>query len=169
MSDIDIYCVDEQDAHVMDLARWTQLCRAALVEEKVRGLAEVSLIFTDEATIAHLNEEFMGKVGPTDVLSFPIDADDEPTGRVPDAGGTGPGDDPVPEIPQLVGDIVLCPAVAARNALEHEVSFEDEVALLIVHGVLHLRGWDHVIDSEAEAMEARERDILARHYVAGGQ
>ena len=64
----------------------------------------------------------------------------------------------------MVGDIVLCPLVAARNAVDHEVSFDDEVALLIVHGVLHLRGWDHMIDDEAERMEAREREILARHY-----
>jgi probable rRNA maturation factor len=63
-----------------------------------------------------------------------------------------------------VGDILLCPAVAARNAVEHEVSFDDEVALLIVHGVLHLRGWDHMLDDEAERMEAREREILSRHY-----
>ena len=124
----------------------------------------MSLIFCDEATIAELNEQFMGKTGPTDVLSFPIDAEPEPTGRVPDAGGTGPGEPPVEEIPQLVGDIVLCPLVAARNAVDHEVSFDDEVALLIVHGVLHLRGWDHMIDDEAERMEAREREILARHY-----
>jgi probable rRNA maturation factor len=65
-----------------------------------------------------------------------------------------------------VGDVVICPAVAARNALEHEVTLDDEMALLIVHGVLHLRGWDHLIDEEAEQMEARERELLARHYRA---
>jgi len=161
---IDIYAADEQTDHEIDLERWVALCRAALIEEQVKAPAEVSLIFCDEATIAELNEQFMGKTGPTDVLSFPIDAEPEPTGRVPDAGGTGPGEPPVEEIPQLVGDIVLCPVVAARNAVDHEVSFDDEVALLIVHGVLHLRGWDHMIDDEAERMEAREREILARHY-----
>jgi probable rRNA maturation factor len=114
--------------------------------------------------MADLNEQFMGKKGPTDVLSFPIDAEPDPTGRVPDAGGTGPGEPPTPEIPQLVGDIVICPSVAAANAVEHECSFDDEIALLIVHGVLHLRGWDHVLDEEAERMEARERELLARHY-----
>jgi probable rRNA maturation factor len=83
---------------------------------------------------------------------------------VPDAGGSGPGEPPPPEIPQLIGDVVLCPAVAARNAEEHGVSFEDEVALLIVHGILHLLGWDHAEDEEAERMEARERELLTRHY-----
>jgi probable rRNA maturation factor len=161
---IDIYAADEQVDQKIDLERWIELCRHALSEEGVRGLAEVSLIFTSGATMADLNEQFMGKKGPTDVLSFPIDAEPDPTGRVPDAGGTGPGEPPTPEIPQLVGDIVICPSVAAANAVEHECSFDDEIALLIVHGVLHLRGWDHVLDDEAERMEARERELLARHY-----
>ncbi len=163
---VDIYAADEQHDQDIDLARWVDLCRGALEDEGVRGLAEVSLIFADEPTIADLNQQFMGREGPTDVLSFPIDADVEPSGRVPDAGGSGPGEPPAPEIPQLVGDVIICPAVAARNALEHEVSFDDELALLIVHGVLHLRGWDHAIDEEAERMEARERELLARHYRA---
>ena len=97
------------------------LANASLTDEGVRGLAEVSLIFLDESTIAALNQQFMGKSGPTDVLSFPIDNEPEPSGRVPDAGGSGPGEPPLPEIPQLIGDIVICPAVAAINAVEHEV------------------------------------------------
>jgi probable rRNA maturation factor len=165
---IDIYAADEQHDHEMDLERWIGLANAALVDQGVRGLAEVSLIFSDEATIAALNLQFLGKVGPTDVLSFPIDSEPEPTGRVPDAGGSGPGDPPANEIPQLIGDIVICPAVAARNALEHECPLDDEIALLIVHGVLHLMGWDHVADDEAERMEARERELLARHFRASG-
>jgi probable rRNA maturation factor len=161
---VDIYAADEQHDHEIDLERWTKLALGALTDEGVRGLAEVSLIFADEVTIADLNQQFMGKTGPTDVLSFPIDGDPEPSGRVPDGGGSGPGEPPSPEIPQLIGDVVLCPAVAARNALEHHVSFEDEIALLIVHGILHLLGWDHVEDEEAERMEARERELLTRHY-----
>ena len=161
---IDIYAADEQTQFEIDLERWTTLCRSALVEEGVRGLAEVSLIFTGEYAMAELNEQFMGKKGPTDVLSFPIDAEPEPSGRVPDAGGTGPGEPSSDDIPQLVGDIVICPSVAQRNCVEHECSFEDELALLIVHGVLHLRGWDHEVDEEAERMETREREILGRHY-----
>jgi probable rRNA maturation factor len=161
---IDVFAADEQNAVVVDLDRWSALCQSALVDEGVRGLVEVSLIFNDETAMAQLNEQFMGKTGPTDVLSFPID--DEPlfTGRVPDSGGTGPGLPAEPEIPTLVGDIVICPAVAARNAVEHEWTLEEEVALLVVHGVLHLLGWDHADDEDAEAMEAREREILARHY-----
>jgi probable rRNA maturation factor len=161
---IDLFVSDEQDHIVMDLERWSALAQAALREEGVRGSVEVSLIFSDEPTIADLNERFMGKSGPTDVLSFPID--DEPlySGRFPDSGGTGPGEPIAPVIPQLVGDIVICPSVAERNAVDHEVSFEDEIALLVVHGVLHLLGWDHMEDDEAERMEAREQEILKRHY-----
>lgn len=163
---IDIYAADEQHDHVIDLERWVALANGALVDEGVRGLAEVSLIFVDEPSIATLNKQFMGKDGPTDVLSFPIDSEPEPTGRVPDAGGSGPGEPPVPEIPQMIGDIVICPVVAARNALEHECTLDDELALLVVHGVLHLLGWDHAVDDEAERMEQRERDLLKRHYRA---
>ncbi len=161
---IDIYAADEQTDQEIDLERWVELCRECLKDEGVRGLAEVSLIFTSPAVMADLNGQFMGKPGPTDVLSFPIDAEPEPSGRAPDAGGTGPGEPPTSDIPQLVGDIVICPAVALANSVDHECSFDDEIALLVVHGVLHLRGWDHVVDDEAERMEARERELLSRHY-----
>jgi probable rRNA maturation factor len=164
---IDIYAADEQHDHEIDLERWVALANGALVDEGVKGLAEVSLIFSDERTIAALNMQFMGKPEPTDVLSFPIDYEPEPTGRVPDAGGSGPGEPPPPEIPQLIGDIVICPSVASRNAVEHECSFDDEIALLVVHGVLHLLGWDHAEDEEAERMEARERELLSSHYRSG--
>ncbi len=161
---IDIYAADEQHEFAIDLERWVGLANAALVDEGVRGLAELSLIFTDEPAMASLNLQFMGKAGPTDVLSFPIDDEPEPRGRVPDSGGSGPGDAPLDEIPQLIGDVVICPVVAARNAVEHDRTFDDEMALLVVHGVLHLLGWDHELDDEAERMEAREQELLARHY-----
>ena len=163
---IDIYAADEQHQFPIDLERWVALANGALVDEGVRGLCEVSLIFADEITIASLNQQFMGNEGPTDVLSFPIEGEPDPTGRVPDAGGSGPGEPPAPEIPTLIGDIVICPSVAAKNAVEHEVTFDDEIALLVVHGALHLLGWDHAEDDEAERMETRERELLARHYQA---
>ena len=64
----------------------------------------------------------------------------------------------------LLGDVVICPAVAARNAVEHEVPFEDEIALLVVHGLLHLLGLDHEAEAEAERMEAIEQQLLNRFY-----
>ena len=161
---IDIYAADEQHDETIDLDAWVALANGALTDEGVRGLAEVSLIFLDEPAIAALNQQFMGKEGSTDVLSFPIDNEPEPSGRVPDAGGSGPGEPPLPEIPQLVGDIVICPAVAARNAVEHECPLDDELALLVVHGLLHLLGMDHENEAEAERMEAIEQELLTRFY-----
>jgi len=159
---IEVFVADEQADVAVDLARWSELVRATLEAEGVRGDVEVSLIFADEAAIAELNSRFMGKSGPTDVLSFPIDDEPAPSGRVPDSGGTGPGDPPELAMPVLVGDVVICPSVAQRNAPEHDSTFDDELALLCVHGVLHLLGWDHEDETEAEAMEARERELLAR-------
>ena len=116
--------------------------------------------------MAELNSRFLGKDGPTDVLAFPID-EEEPaeSGRSPDSGGTGPGMPSEPEeMPVLLGDIVICPAVAHRNAAFHAGTYEDELAVLVVHGLLHLMGMDHQEDAEAEEMEARERELLSRHY-----
>jgi probable rRNA maturation factor len=66
--------------------------------------------------------------------------------------------------PPMLGDIVICPEVAAENAPDHAGSYDDEMALLIVHGLLHLLGMDHAGDDERVAMQARERDLLARFY-----
>ena len=60
--------------------------------------------------------------------------------------------------------MVICPAVAARNAVDHGVTFDDEIALLVVHGLLHLLGMDHEVDAEAERMERREQQLLALFY-----
>ena len=126
---------------------------------------EVSLLFVDEVTIASLNERFLEKEGPTDVLSFPIEDDSDRSGRSPDEGGTGPGSIEADTArPVLLGDVVICPAVAARHAVDHGVTFDDEVALLVVHGLLHLLGMDHQVDAEAERMERREQQLLALFY-----
>ena len=161
---IDVFAADEQHDEIIDLERWVALANGALTDEGARGLAEVSLIFLDESAIAALNEQFLGKSGPTDVLSFPIEDEPGPTGRSPDLGGSGPGSSPEEGTLTLLGDVVICPAVAARNAVEHEVSLDDEVALLVVHGLLHLLGMDHEDDAEAERMEALEQELLTRYY-----
>ncbi len=160
-----VFAADEQSAHPVDALRWVKLAEAVLTEEGVRGETEVSLLFVDEAAIADLNGRFLGKDGPTDVLAFPIDEEPAESGRSPDSGGTGPGFSAEPEeAPTLLGDVVICPAVAHRNAPEHAGTYEDEIALLVVHGLLHLLGLDHEDSDEADVMEAKERDLLARHY-----
>jgi probable rRNA maturation factor len=162
---VDVFAADEQGDHPVDTLRWARLAEAVLGEEGLTGDAELSVLFSDEGSIAELNSRFLGKEGPTDVLAFPIDEEPIESGRSPDSGGTGPGMPSEPEdMPVLLGDIVICPAVAYRNAPEHAGTYDDEVALLVVHGLLHLMGMDHQEDEEAEEMEAKERELLARHY-----
>jgi probable rRNA maturation factor len=165
---VDVYAADEQSDRPVDLDRWVVLARSVLEDRGVKGDAEVSLLFVDEASIAALNEQFLGRPGPTDVLAFPIEDELGPSGRSPDLGGTGPGTEPAEDPLVLLGDVVICPAVAARNALEHGVGDDDELALLVVHGLLHLLGMDHKVDAEAERMEGLERILLARYWAADG-
>jgi len=164
----DVFAADEQTDTAVDIGRFADLARNVLAAQGVKDDIEVSLLFVDEPTIAELRLRFLGQAGPTDVLAFPIDEDPEPGGRSPDEGGTGPGAGAPAEedMPVLLGDVVVCPAVAARNAVDHEVSLDDELALLVVHGLLHLLGMDHDIDEEAELMEKRERELLARFHRA---
>lgn len=164
---VDVFIADEQGDHPVDLDRWVALARAVLEDRGIEGEAEVSLLFVDEAAIARLNEEFLHRTGPTDVLAFPIEEDVIPSGRSPDLGGTGPGSEPAEEPPALLGDVVICPAVAARNAVDHGVTANDELALLVVHGLLHLLGMDHAADADALRMEALERTLLQRHHDGG--
>ena len=163
---VEVFIADEQAAHPVDTMRWIRLARSVLEAEGVRGDAELSMLFVDEEAMADLNQRFTGKPGATDVLSFPIDEEPTEGGRSPDSGGTGPGFVP-PEpsdLPMLVGDVVICPAVAARNAPEHAGSYDDELALLIVHGILHLMGMDHIEDAEATEMERREQELLDQFH-----
>ena len=163
---IEIFVADEQADAPVDSLRWVRLARSVLESEGVRGDAELSLLFVDEGSISDLHKRFLGKDGPTDVLAFPIDEEPVEGGRSPDSGGTGPGYSPSepPDMPMMLGDIVICPAVAERNAPGHAGTYDDELALLLVHGILHLMGMDHLDEDEATAMEQRERDLLARFH-----
>lgn len=152
-----VVAVDEQTDVTIDLGRWQRLATDALVSCAVTS-GELNLLFVDEAEMTGLNREHMGEDRPTDVLSFPLDgADDLPL----DAEGT-----------RLVGDVVVCPAYAARQAAEHrgepghDGSLEDELALLIVHGVLHVLGHDHAEAEETAVMRAEEQRLLDRHHRA---
>jgi probable rRNA maturation factor len=161
---IDVFAADEQSVAPVELERWSTLARAVLESRGLKGEVEVSLLFVDEEAIAALNERFLERAGPTDVLAFPVEDDPLPPGRFPDMGGTGPGSEVNDEPPLLLGDVVVCPSVAARNAEERSIAYEDEIALLVVHGLLHLLGMDHQIDAEAEDMEALEQALLSTFY-----
>lgn len=130
----------------IDIARWQALATAALRTEQAGG--ELTLTFIDRDEIAELNAEHMGKDGPTDVLSFPLD--DEPM----------PGID----VPVLLGDVVISPAVAAEQFASHAGTLDDELALLVVHGVLHILGHDHAEPDERALMRERELALLTLHH-----
>ena len=153
MSEFDgpvVVATDEQGAVAIDCDRWRTLAENSLRHEGVVS-GELDLLFVDESTMTELNSQHMGKHGPTDVLSFPLDG----------GGGATVGE-------ALIGSVVVCPAYAARRAPEragvdhHRGTVDDELALLVVHGVLHVLGWDHVVDHEAERMQAREQQLLGR-------
>jgi probable rRNA maturation factor len=103
---------------------------------------ELTIRIVDETESANLNGRFRHKPKPTNVLSFPYEAE--------------PLDEPI------LGDLVICASVVAREASEQGKTVDSHWAHMIVHGVLHLLGYDHENDADAEKMEAREREILAR-------
>ena len=137
------------DDVAVDLDALGALLSRVLVAEGVPDRAEASITLVDPADIAALKAEHLdGDGSPTDVLSFPID------------GAPAPGETPRADT-WMVGDVVLCPDVAADQAPTHAGTLEDELALLVVHSGLHLTGWDHADDDERAAMWARERQLLA--------
>ena len=147
--DVTVVAADERSAEDepdVDVGRWERLAVDVLLDRKAQG--ELTLTFVDTGEIAALNAEYMGKQGPTDVLSFPLDAlsGDTPTGQL------------------LLGDVVVCPAVAASQYAEHAGTLDDELALLVVHGVLHVLGHDHAGTEEAEEMRSLELQLLQDHH-----
>jgi probable rRNA maturation factor len=144
LTELTVVTLDEQDVHRIDTARWATLARDVLSSEGIDGPCELNLTFIDVDEMTTLNVEHMDGKGPTDVLSFPLD--DSP-------------DDVFDSQPRLLGDIVICPEVVTAQAPE---STDDEIALMVVHGVLHILGMDHQDDDEAAEMQAAERRHLTR-------
>ena len=140
-----------------DLARIPveDLSRFVLQAEELPDATEVSVSFVDNDEIAALNGEYRGKTGPTDVLSFECDMD-EREGEFPEGA--------VFEL----GDVIIAPDVAEAQAPGFGTTFEQEISLLLVHGLLHLCGYDHIEDDEAALMQAREREILGAWFASRG-
>ena len=120
--------------------------------------------------MSELNSEHMGKQGPTDVLSFPMDgADAVLEVQGPGALTRGPSR-PHPDmddLPTMLGDVLVCPAVARRQFPAHAGTYDDEIALLVVHGILHVLGFDHDTEETTSVMRGRELDILREHHWRG--
>jgi probable rRNA maturation factor len=142
----------------VDTGAILDVARHALDETGVSPLAELSILLVDTGYMADLNHRWLGGDGPTDVLAFPLDET---------SVDHGPGDNGGE--PTLLGDIVLCPEVAARQATAAGHSTGDEMALLTVHGTLHLLGYDHAEpDEEREMFGLQDRLLTSWRLARGG-
>ena len=136
--------VSHREPEQLNFEAFEQLARFVLSMEGVPEMTELSIALVDEDEMAHLNNQYRGIDGPTDVLSFGCD---DPC--------PAPGDEPI-----TLGDVVIAPTVAERQAAERGHSVEHELDVLLVHGVLHLLGYDHESADDAGAMAARESALL---------
>jgi probable rRNA maturation factor len=141
-----VYLTDEQ-SDTVDAQDLVALARFVLDRQRVPDDMEVALLLVDRDAMDALNRRHMGKEGPTDVLAFPIDE---------------PGESP-PGPPAVLGDVVLCPSVAAAQAAERDKPVQQELQLLTVHGLLHLLGMDHA-DPVTEAEMFGLTDHLLTAY-----
>jgi probable rRNA maturation factor len=143
---MEISVISHRQPELLDLSAFERLAAFVLDREDAPDAVELSVVVVSLDEMTSLNEKYRGKTGPTDVLSFPCD---EPCAVVQ------PGE------PIAIGDVIVAPEVAEAQAVEYGHTVEQELNLLVVHGVLHLLGYDHEADDEAAAMQERERIILS--------
>jgi probable rRNA maturation factor len=146
-----VFLANEQTEEV-GASELANLAEVILREEGYPVDCEVTILLVTDDEIAGYNERFLEHDGPTDVLSFPLE--DLLPGVVPDLDPHGP--------PMVLGDVLIAPAYVRRQATEMGVPYQDEMALMVTHGILHLLGYDHEDDKEAERMERRERELLGQ-------
>jgi probable rRNA maturation factor len=144
----------EESGSEVDVTRMAQLSRFVMDRLRVHPQAELCIKLVDQSTIAELNEQWMEKTGPTDVLAFPMD--ELRPGLVNEEPEEG-----------VLGDLVLCPQIAEQQAAEARAkgqaaySTTDEIDLLTVHGILHLLGYDHAEPEEHQEMFGLQARLLA--------
>ena len=146
-----MFLADEQSESV-DHEGLRRLAEMVLDEEGFPPDTQVTVLFVDDDEIAAYNQRFLERGGPTDVLAFPVEH--LLPGIVPEHDPLGP--------PLMIGDVIISPAYVRRQAEEHGVSFESEMSLMVAHGILHLLGYDHRNDEDAERMEKRESELLSQ-------
>ena len=144
-----VFMADEQTMSV-NIASLRKLATSVLEAEGCPADSEVSVMLVGDSEMADYNKRFLDRQGPTDVISLPIE--ELAPGRPPRATPAGP--------PPMLGDVIIAPAYVRNQAESLGVDFQDEVALMVVHGLLHLLGYSHAGDEDAERMEQRERQIL---------
>jgi probable rRNA maturation factor len=140
--------INNESSVEADEAALQRLMVYALDELHVHPDAELGIVLVDEAAMEQLHVQWMDEPGPTDVLSFPMDE-------------LRPGTEDAMSPPGLLGDIVLCPQVAASQAVAAGHGLTDELLLLTCHGLLHLLGFDHAEPEEEREMFGIQGDILA--------
>ena len=140
---MDVFLANEQEIP-LDEPLLAALARHVLESEEVEPSAELSILFVGADHIRRLNARYAGDDHATDVLAFPMTEDDDDD------------DDPL-----MVGDVVVCPEVARENAAKAGTALELELQTLVVHGTLHLLGYDHQNDAQRTAMDKRTNEIIA--------
>jgi probable rRNA maturation factor len=146
---VNVFFSDEQDLPV-DAHSLRGFAEAVIRAEGFGPDTELSVIMVGPDQMAEYNQRFMGRPGPTDVLAFPLE--ELKAGEVPPRFAGDP--------PFVLGDVFLCPSEIEQRAKAEGIGYDDFVHLLLVHGILHLMGYDHDEDSAADAMEAREDELL---------
>jgi probable rRNA maturation factor len=139
--------VNNESGHRVDEAEFAALARYVLDAMHVHPQADLSILLVDTDVMTDLHVQYMDEPGPTDVLSFPMDE-------------LRPGAEGDPSPAGLLGDVVLCPEVAAQQARKAGHSTSEELLLLTTHGILHLLGYDHVEPEEEKEMFALQRRLL---------
>ena len=145
--------INNETEFEVDEARVLRLATFALDHLHVHPDADLAIQFVDVGAMEELHVQWMDEPGPTDVLSFPMDE-------------LRPGSIDRPTPPGLLGDIVVCPEVAAVQATEAGHSAMDEMLLLVAHGMLHLLGFDHAEPEEERVMFGLQREILVGFHAA---
>lgn len=140
--------VNNESSTEVDEKALSDLARFVLDRQRIHPAAELAVLLVDTAAMEQLHLQWMDEPGPTDVLSFPMD-ELRPT-----------PDDEEPE-QGLLGDVVLCPEVAATQARAAGHSTEDELHLLTTHGILHLLGYDHAEPEEEKEMFGLQKSLLS--------
>jgi probable rRNA maturation factor len=139
--------VNDESGEDVDAARLVGVARFVLDRMRVHPLAELSILAVDVEAMTALHVHWMDEQGPTDVLSFPMDE-------------LRPGTDERDPEPGLLGDVVLCPAVARQQAVAAGHPTDDELDLLCTHGILHLLGYDHAEPDEEREMFGLQGELL---------
>ena len=148
--------VNNETGVAVDETEIVALARHVLAQMRVHPQAELSVILVDEPAMEQLHVQWMDEPGPTDVLSFPMDE-------------LRPGTDEEESPAGLLGDVVLCPQVAAKQAETAGHTTQEELLLLTTHGILHLLGYDHAEPDEEKEMFALQRRLLLTFLATRGR